>query len=204
MTGMNKTKSLEEKFRIRDRDDLADALRSRLTELPPSGFTPEILSLFLLLSDRPLEKASVEDLEPALAPQALTWADIIAEDPLTGDIWEDVDFGAESSEEWSDSSGHRPRSRDEFVEGLLVSAEAKRKRKRAGGGEEEEGQEGYEFTRVEGFTVDSDEAGMQELKLAQYWAEKTPAAGPEVDVSLSYSGGNRLSTTSGLTSSCDK
>ena len=54
--------------------------------------------------------------------------DIIARDPLTGDIWKGVDF-ARSSEVWLDSSGHRLRSRREFLEGLLVSAEVKRRRK---------------------------------------------------------------------------
>ena len=53
-----------------------------------------MLSLFPLLSDRPLEKASVQDLELPPAPRPLAWADIFAEDPLTGDIWEGVDFGA--------------------------------------------------------------------------------------------------------------
>ena len=51
--------------------------------------------MLLLFSDRPLEKASVQDLELPPASRALAWADIIAKDPLAGDIGEGVYFGAE-------------------------------------------------------------------------------------------------------------
>ena len=37
----------------------------------------------------------MQDLEIPPAPRTLAWADIIAEDPQTWDIWEEVDFGAE-------------------------------------------------------------------------------------------------------------
>ena len=89
--------------------DLTDALRTLSIQLPPWGFTPEMLSLFLLFSDRSLEKASVHDLELLPAPRALVWADIIEEDPMTKDIWEGVDL-ARSSVEWLDSIEYRPRS----------------------------------------------------------------------------------------------
>ena len=78
-----------------DRDDLTNAPRTRPIEIPPWIFSLEMLSLFLLFSDGPLEKASAQDLELPPAPRALAWADIFAEDLLTRDIWEGVDFGAE-------------------------------------------------------------------------------------------------------------
>ncbi|KAH7042576.1 Spc98 family-domain-containing protein [Macrophomina phaseolina] len=96
---------LVEKFIVLDREDLAEALESRLRELTrhTTRWTPEILALFLSLSDRPVEKARVEDLEKLKLPEGppeLTWADIIAEDPLDEEgIWDDVDYAAESSDD---------------------------------------------------------------------------------------------------------
>ena len=37
----------------------------------------------------------MQDLELSSVSRAPAWADIIAEDPLTWDIWEGVDFGTE-------------------------------------------------------------------------------------------------------------
>ncbi|KAL9043595.1 MAG: hypothetical protein Q9214_003224 [Letrouitia sp. 1 TL-2023] len=97
---------LEEKFRIFNNDELADALRVRLDELHTvSGrWTPEILSLLLQLSDRPLQNAHVEGLEllkPSPPPAVLTWSDITADDPLDNKdgIWDNVDFAADDSED---------------------------------------------------------------------------------------------------------
>ncbi|KAF2455658.1 Spc98 family-domain-containing protein [Lineolata rhizophorae] len=98
---------LLEKFAIRNREDLADALDARLKEFAARStalrWAPEILALFLELADRPLEKARVEDLEalaPPPLPKELTWADIIAEEPLDEEgIWDDVDYAEPSSDE---------------------------------------------------------------------------------------------------------
>ncbi|KAF9633083.1 Spc97/Spc98 [Lasiodiplodia theobromae] len=96
---------LIEKFIVLDREDLAEALENRLRELLrlQTKWTPDILALFLALSDRPVENSSLDDLEkikpPPPAPE-LTWADIVAEDPLDEDgIWDDIDYAAESSED---------------------------------------------------------------------------------------------------------
>ncbi len=68
-------------------------------------WTPEILHLLLELSDRPVEKAKLENLDFLKEPEPdsgppLKWKDLIAEDPLLQDksIWRNVDFGAESSD----------------------------------------------------------------------------------------------------------
>ncbi|KAI7219928.1 hypothetical protein KC333_g2660 [Hortaea werneckii] len=94
---------LAEKFTVRNREDLSDALQTRLKELPTqSKWLPEILALLLELSDRPLEKTNIRDLDalvkPADLPPELSWKDIIAEDPLEEDgIWDDVERGYHSS-----------------------------------------------------------------------------------------------------------
>lgn len=96
---------LDEKFRVRDREGLADALSVRLGRLEhfDSRWRPEILSLFLELSDRPLEKTNIEALKlirPPSPEAPITWEEILEDDPLTDDeIWKDVDYAAESSED---------------------------------------------------------------------------------------------------------
>jgi gamma-tubulin complex component 5 len=95
---------LEEKFRVKNRDDLADALQLRLQKLDAlttTKFKPDILSLLLQLSDRPLENTRVEALEllrPPSPPVPLTWDEILEDDPHSDeDIWKDIDYAVESS-----------------------------------------------------------------------------------------------------------
>ena len=97
---------LVEKARILNNDPLADALHHRLAELSTrsSRWTPEILSLLLDLSDRPVHDTKLEDLvllEPPSSPSALTWSDVLADDPLDcqDEIWNNVDFAADGSDE---------------------------------------------------------------------------------------------------------
>ncbi|KAI4145834.1 MAG: hypothetical protein L6R39_003686 [Caloplaca ligustica] len=101
---------LEEKFRIYNNDELADAIHERLDELSATSnrWTPEILSLLLKLSDRPLQETKIEGLD-ALKPEPqsppLTWLDIVADDPLDNDhgLWDNVDFARDGSDEDADS-----------------------------------------------------------------------------------------------------
>jgi gamma-tubulin complex component 5 len=94
---------LDEKFRVKNRDDLADALQMRLQKLEAltSRFKPDFLSLLLHLTDRPLENTKVEALELLRPPSPqvpLTWDEILEEDPYTDeDIWKDIDYAVESS-----------------------------------------------------------------------------------------------------------
>lgn len=97
---------LVEKARILNNDPLADALNHRLVELSTrsSRWTPEVLSLLLDLSDRPVHDTKIEDLvllEPLASTSALTWSDILADDPLDekDDIWNNVDYAADDSDE---------------------------------------------------------------------------------------------------------
>ncbi|KAH8773207.1 Spc98 family-domain-containing protein [Hyaloscypha sp. PMI_1271] len=98
---------LDEKFRVLLEDPLADALKERLNILAKLEvkWAPEILHLLLELSDRPVEKSKLENLDFLKEPEpdpgpTLKWKDLIAEDPLLRDksVWQNVDFGAESSD----------------------------------------------------------------------------------------------------------
>ncbi|KAJ9371099.1 hypothetical protein DTO282F9_5883 [Paecilomyces variotii] len=97
---------LQEKFQVLNHDDLADALRLRLDELNQheSPWFPEILSLFLQLSDRPAtlsKPEKIELLKPPEPPRSLTWSEI---DPAGAaycddNIWDDIDYGEETSDD---------------------------------------------------------------------------------------------------------
>jgi gamma-tubulin complex component 5 len=98
---------LIEKFSVIARDDLADALQKRLNELNarPSGkWTPEVLSLFLSLSERPERAAGLEALE-LLKPEVVneektfTWEDLEREEPMTGELWKDESYESGSEDE---------------------------------------------------------------------------------------------------------
>lgn len=76
-------------------DPLADALRERLDTIARLSvkLSPEILHLLLELSDKPVFKSRLRDLdflkepEPDTGP-ALKWKDLIADDPeLQGRLW---------------------------------------------------------------------------------------------------------------------
>ncbi|KAL2863290.1 putative gamma-tubulin complex component GCP5 [Aspergillus lucknowensis] len=102
----NQLDGLEEKFRVLSRDDLADALRLRLTELDEhrGSLFPEILSLLLHLADRPAQLSRVDRIEKPRAEedrQQLSWTDLDASGTAycDEDIWENVDYCAGSSDE---------------------------------------------------------------------------------------------------------
>lgn len=96
-----------ERFSVVGRDGLSDALRQRLDSLSTrtTRFTPELLHLFLELSDRPTQKTSLDVLERLRPPDQdpslkLRWEDIAKEDGWAQDrgLWKNVDF-ADSSED---------------------------------------------------------------------------------------------------------
>ena len=96
---------LVEKFLVLNRDDLADALQTRLEELPTGNkWLPEMLALCLALSDRPAEKTPEDALERLIVPlpveETLSWDDIVAEDPLNEPgVWDDIEHGYHSSDD---------------------------------------------------------------------------------------------------------
>lgn len=95
---------LLEKFVVLNNEPLAHALKPRLDELAstPSKWRPEVLALLLGLSDRPAEKTDINaalEVFPEEPVTQLTWADIIADDPLTEEgIWDDVEIESDYSE----------------------------------------------------------------------------------------------------------
>ncbi|KAJ4293436.1 hypothetical protein N0V90_008719 [Kalmusia sp. IMI 367209] len=96
---------LDEKFRVLNRDDLADALDERVNEINKrvGKWIPECLSLLLQLSDRPTENSRLEALELLRAPTPppeLTWKEILDDDPYSDeDLWKDIDYAAGSSDD---------------------------------------------------------------------------------------------------------
>lgn len=102
----NRLAGLEEKSRILNNDELADALHDRISKLSSRSekFIPEVLSLLLQLSDRPIQFSRIEDLElfkPKPLPPPLTWAKILEDDPLDNQngLWDNIDFAQDSDEE---------------------------------------------------------------------------------------------------------
>ncbi|KAG5925213.1 hypothetical protein E4U42_004446 [Claviceps africana] len=98
---------LDERFRVNNRDDLADALGQALAALKthPARWHPEILHLFLELSDQPTFKSRLQDLElirtdTAPATTTLRWEDIAREDGWDQDhenIWRCIDYSDDDS-----------------------------------------------------------------------------------------------------------
>lgn len=121
---------LEERCRVFNNDELADALVDRDDELSkwPSKWRFEILDLLLRLSDLPADKTRIEDLnllERPVDPVPLTWADIWRGDPLDNSdgLWDDVDFGEASSESGEGSLWEDGSSADSALDISFTSAE---------------------------------------------------------------------------------
>jgi gamma-tubulin complex component 5 len=98
----------EERFRVLNRDGIADALRDRLDALAlcSTKWTPDALHLLLQLADQPVQKSTLTDLdllkEPEGKPKSrLKWSDIAKEEGWNEDrdLWRNVDFGGYSSDD---------------------------------------------------------------------------------------------------------
>ncbi|KAA8900753.1 Spc98 family-domain-containing protein [Sphaerosporella brunnea] len=194
---ISRLEGLEEKFRILNAEPLANALESRIDELKSltdirgaNNFVPETLQLLLELSDEPLKKTRLSDfdkLKRSPPPKELTWADIIAEEPLEGDIWQDVDFAAESSDAWSGDEMVLPireRLRRAGKDVKNTSTAKRRKRRRAFDDHSSDEEEKYRVMGVDGLVVEGDKEGLESLKSAQYWERKVEATEKGVDVAL--------------------
>ncbi|OAQ99825.1 hypothetical protein LLEC1_07910, partial [Akanthomyces lecanii] len=118
----NSLNGLQEKFRVNNRDALADELKARLDQLPytPFEWYPETLHLLLELSDRPTHNTSLRDISRICADDdeapRLQWEDIAREDGWAqdSDIWDSIHYSDGSGdeifeggfEEESDESSH--------------------------------------------------------------------------------------------------
>jgi gamma-tubulin complex component 5 len=132
---------------------------------------------------------------PSSPPKELTWADIIAEEPLEGEIWDDVDFGAESSDAWSGDEVSvlpiRERLRRAGEE-VKSSSNSKRRRRRRVDDDSSDDEEKYRAMGVDGFVVEGNNEGLETLKSAQYWQRKVEGTEKEVDVALGAATNCRL------------
>lgn len=97
---------LEEKFQVLNRDELAEALRDLVGELEGhhNPWTPEILSLLLQLSERPAQLSKFEHSyasAKSVEARKLTWLDLDTHGAAYSDedIWEEIDYRADSSDE---------------------------------------------------------------------------------------------------------
>ncbi|KUI52558.1 Gamma-tubulin complex component 5 [Cytospora mali] len=102
-------RGLVERFSVVGRDGLSDALDKRLDALSSHStkWTPEMLHLLLELSDQPVQKTKLGDLEHLHPPgedpgPSLRWEDIAIEDGWTEDrgLWKNVDFADSSEDEF--------------------------------------------------------------------------------------------------------
>jgi gamma-tubulin complex component 5 len=166
-----------------------------LTDIGGGGannFTPETLHLLLELSRDPIKYTRLEDLDRLEAnntsEKELTWEDIIADDPLEGELWDDVDFAAESSDAWSgDEVAVLPirerlrRARDEAQTQTMIKPKKKKRRR---DDEESDDDDDMDNGDVESFLVEGDHEGLEEMKDAQYWERRVEATDEEVDVAL--------------------
>ena len=158
---------LEEKFRVYNKDDLADALRRRLDELAKRShkWTPEILHLVLELSDKPVVNSELESLdllEPTveLAEPHYKWEDLAAEDPLLRDkyVWRNIDYGAESSGD-EGLSMDSDLEASSLTESTTISSIQKENLSRG----------------TDCITVPTDLASLNGLEGAQFWGDKSDA-----------------------------
>lgn len=122
-------RGLVERFSVVGRDGLSDALRQRLDSLSTktTRFTPELLHLFLELSDRPTQKTSLDALEHLHPPDQdsgpkLRWEDIAKEDGWAQDrgLWKNVDFADSSEDEFVQDS--QSQATDESSDTSISSA----------------------------------------------------------------------------------
>ncbi|KAI9676035.1 MAG: hypothetical protein M1817_000778 [Caeruleum heppii] len=153
---------LDERFRILDQDDLADALSSRRRELNKrqNKWTPEYLALLLELADQPATKSRIEHLDRLRPPdptKQITWTEILADDPLDEEgIWDNVDFAAESSDGETLMSD-REAADEEDTKASSVEAEDV-------------------WTRMRPLIKEVDERAVEDLVRAQFWRSSSTSS----------------------------
>lgn len=102
-----KLDGLEEKFHVLNRQDIADALHKRRSELltQQQRWTPDILDLLLHLSHQPLNNTRIENLEDrhslSVVPATLKWADIDDQDSIdhSSRLWRQPNFSDSGSDD---------------------------------------------------------------------------------------------------------
>ena len=95
---------LVEKFAVLGRDDIAEPLERILPYVISQDANVEILTLLLALSDRPIETVEFDEskfIVEQVVEKGITWEEIIAEEPLSGDHWREPDYsGSDEESDW--------------------------------------------------------------------------------------------------------
>ena len=132
----NQLDGLEERFRVQHRESLGDALNSRLTtlHLSPKTWHPEILALLLELSDQPLYKTRLSDVDGLRPDQLkpadqLRWEDIAKEDGWDDDprLWKTYRYRGDTSDDdisITESEASEPPSTQDSGDGVNVGLTA--------------------------------------------------------------------------------
>ncbi|KAI1117317.1 Spc97/Spc98 family protein [Nemania sp. NC0429] len=120
----------EERFRVLNRDEIADALKGRLGALAQRSnkWTPDVLHLLLKLADQPVQKSKLGDLELLKKPEenlkpTLKWSDIAKDEGWNEDaeLWQNVDFaGYSSDDDYASQSDASSRSEDASLSSIEV------------------------------------------------------------------------------------
>ena len=102
---MTKTENrLVEKFAVLGRDDIAEPLERILPYVLGQDANIELLTLLLALSDRPVDAAEFDESKffvEVETEKGVTWEEIIAEEPLVGDHWNEPDYeGSDDEDDW--------------------------------------------------------------------------------------------------------
>jgi len=156
---------------VYNKDILADALKKRLDALARTDrkWTPEVLHLLLELSDKPVTKSRIEDLDflkeatPITGPK-LRWKDLVAEDPLLREksVWKNVDFGAESSDDGFEDSQSELSGLTDPTDNSSVD-------------------DGYTRKPQEYIVGDTSKDELQQLRKAQFWRKDPSVNGIKLE-----------------------
>jgi hypothetical protein len=95
---------LVEKFTVLGREDIAAPLEKMLPYILSQDADVEVLTLLLALSDNPTEAVEFDErkyLAEKVEERGITWEEIIHEDPLVGDHWNEPEYsGSDDDEDW--------------------------------------------------------------------------------------------------------
>jgi hypothetical protein len=92
-----------EKFTVLGREDIAEPLERILPYILSQDANVEILTLLLALSDRPVESAEFDEKKfvvEKVEAKAITWEEILADDPFVGEHWEEPEYSGSDEEDW--------------------------------------------------------------------------------------------------------
>src|SRR5579859_7826817 len=95
---------LVEKFAVLGRDDIAQPLEKMLPYILSQDANVEVLTLLLALSENPTEADEFDEQKymiEKIEEKGITWDEILEEDPLVGDHWDEPDYsGSDEDEDW--------------------------------------------------------------------------------------------------------